>query len=102
MNITSLARADQMIPMSKARASLPSLVKKLDDIDFFVLVKKYQPKAALVGVNFLSKLLDKYYQWTRQQDFAEWEKISQSIPPYPENEIETDIKHAIKAVRRSA
>lgn len=91
-----------MIPMSKARASLPSLIKELDNMDFFVLVNKYQPEAALVNPHFLTKLISRYRQWQRQRDFDEWEKIQQSIPSYPEDEVEADIKHAIEAVRHAA
>lgn len=102
MNITSLARADQMIPMSKARTGLPSLVEKLDDVDFFVLVKKYQPKAALVNLNFLTKLIKRYHQWQREADFEELEKMMDSIPTFDSEEVERDIANAVKAVRHAA
>lgn len=101
MNITSLARADQLVPMSKARASLPSLVEKLGDIEFFVLVKKYQPKAALVDLKFLAKLLEKYKHWQRERDFAELEGLMNSMPTFDSDEIEKDILNAVKAVRYS-
>lgn len=91
-----------MIPMSKARAGLPSLVKKLDDTDFFVLVKKYQPQAALVDLKFFSKVLSKYRQWLRQRDFDEVEKMMDSLPTFDSEEVERDIANAVKAVRHAA
>lgn len=101
MNITNIARADQLIPISKARSSLSSLVEKIDEVDFLVLVKKYKPKAALVDLNFLGKLLDTYHQWKKQQDFSTLEKIRESIPTFKSGEAEKDIKNAIQAVRHS-
>ncbi len=38
--------------------------------------------------------------WMRQRDFAEWERISRSIPSYPADKVEEDIKYAVKAIRR--
>lgn len=101
MNITSLARADQLIPMSRARANLPSLVKELDKMDFFVLVKKYQPQAALVNPNFLTKLINRYREWQRQGDFDELEKMMDSLPAFDSEEVERDIADAVKAVRHA-
>lgn len=101
MNITSAIRADQLVPVSKARATLPTLIENVVDNGFFVLVKKYQPKAALIDLKFLEKLLTTYHQWRREQDFASLDKLRGSIPVYKTSEIEKDIKDAIKAVRKT-
>jgi hypothetical protein len=101
MNITNIARADQLIPISKARALLPSLVNDVAKSDFFVLVKKYKPKAALVHLDFLNKLLDVYYRWKRQQDFSTLNKIRESIPTYKSDEVEKNIKNAIADIRKT-
>ena len=101
MNITSTIRADQLVPVSKARATLPTLIDNVVDHGFFVLVKKYQPKAALIDLKFLGKLLTTYHQWHREQDFASLDKLRESIPVYKTSETEKDIKDAIKAVRKT-
>ena len=101
MNIQSQITADQLVPISKARATLPSLVEKVNEVDFFVLVNKYKPKAALVNILFLEKLLKVYKDWIRQKDLESMEKIWNSIPVYPEDEVEADIKYAIKQVRKN-
>ena len=98
MNITATIKVNQLIPISKARASLPTLVEDVTKSDFFVLVKKYQPKAALIDIKFLEKLLNTYQLWCREQDFASLEKLRQSIPVYKASEVEEDIKDAIRTV----
>lgn len=99
MNILSFIQADQFIPISKARSTLSSLIEDIGEKNFLVLVRKYKPKAALVDLSFLEKLLAVYQKWTRDQDFATLSQIKKSFPSYPEREIEKDISYAIKKVR---
>lgn len=102
MNITTTIRADQLVPISKARANLSTLVENVGDKGFFVLVRKYQPKAALIDLKFLEKLLTAYHHWCREQDFASLDKLRKSIPVYKSSEVEKDIKDAIRAVRKTS
>ena len=102
MNITSTVNIDQTIPISKARANLPSLVDRLADENYFVLVKKYKPKAALVDLTFLEKLLSIYQTWQRKNDFASLEEIRNSIPQYSESETKKDVSHALNQIRKKA
>lgn len=102
MNIASLVRVNQLVPISKARASLPTLVEEVSKKDFLVLVRKYKPKAALVNLDFLENLLRVYYQWRREQDFATLDKIRESVPTYKAGEVEEDIKNALTEIRRKS
>ena len=99
MNITSMSTADQMIPVSEARSNLSSLIKKVGESDYFVLVNKYKPKAALINIYYLEKLMKVYNDWKREQDFLFLDKMRESLPKFDEGIIENDIKEAIKAVR---
>lgn len=101
MNMIDLVRVNQLIPISKARASLSTLVEEVSQKDFFLLVKKYKPKAALVDLKFFDKLLEIYYRWKREQDFLSLEKIRTSIPVYKTGEVEKDIKDALKEIRKT-
>ena len=99
MNILSIIRADQFVPISKARSTLSSLIEDIGEKNFLVLVRKYKPKAALVDLSYFEKLLEVYQKWTREQDFATLSKIKKSIPAYSEREVEKDISYAIQKVR---
>lgn len=99
MNILSITKADQYIPISKARSVLSSLIDNIGDKNFLVFVKKYEPKAALVDLSFFEKLLEVYQRWTREQDFTALEKIKKSAPSYLEKEVEEDISNALKKIR---
>lgn len=101
MNITSIARAEQLIPISQARTNLPALIEAVSENDFFVLVKKYQPKAALVNLDFLEKLLDIYHNWRKQQDWAALDNLRDSLPTNNSSVIERDITHALQAIRKA-
>ncbi|MBM4402419.1 MAG: hypothetical protein FJ044_04200 [Candidatus Cloacimonetes bacterium] len=90
---------DQIIPISRARAELPSLAEKVSGKNFVVLVKKYKPKVALVDINFLSKMLTVYKNWQRAQDFKTLREIRNQIPAFPQKEVENDISAALKAAR---
>lgn len=100
MNITSYTKVNQLIPVSQARASLPSLLEEVSKKDFFVLVKKYKPKAVLADLRFFEKLIEVYEKWKRKQDFALLKEIRQSVPVYKSKEVEKDIKNALQAVRK--
>ena len=102
MKIINYTKANQLIPVSRARAILPTLIEKVEQENYFVIVKKYKPKAALVNLDFLSKLVSIYQQWKRKQDFTTLEEIRESIPSFKPQEVEKDIKNALKAVRKTA
>jgi hypothetical protein len=99
MNISSIARANQVIPVSKARATLPALIETVSKKDFYILAKKYKPKAALVDLAFLEKLLLVYNNWRVKQDFSKLDELRSSIPIYKSTEVERDIKNALANVR---
>lgn len=102
MNITTIARLDQLVPISKARSNLPTLVEEVTESKFFVLAKKYQPKAALIDLGFLEKLLEVYRAWQREQDFAELDKLRSSLPTYKLSQVEKDIVNTLHAIREAA
>ncbi len=99
MDILNITKADQFVPISKARAILSTLINDVEEKNFLVLVKKYKPQAALVDLSFFNKLLNIYERWMREQDFATIEKIKKSLPRYPQDEVEKDISYAIKKIR---
>ena len=100
MNITSISTADKLIPVSKARSNLSKLMEKLEKTDYFVLVNKYKPKAALVSLPYLEKLMKIYNDWSKKKDFDELDRIRREIPVIPEEEVERDIAYALKQVRK--
>lgn len=91
---------DKIVSVSQARSNLSQLLDKVRDKDFLVLSKRYKPKAALVDLDFLAKLIDIYRRWQRKQDFATLEEIRQSIPLYSEEEIQKDVARALKKIRK--
>lgn len=101
MNIDATIKANQLISISEARARLSSLVDEAAQKDFFVLLKKYQPKAAIINLSFLEKLLSVYQKWIREQEFIALDKIRNSIPDYKSSEIEQDIENAVRKVRKT-
>lgn len=102
MKLTSIINLDQTVPVSEARARLPKLIEKVKDVNFLVLVRKYQPKAALVDLSYFEKLITVYKEWEKYRSFSDLEKIRQKVPIYPEKEVEKDINYALKKVRRSS
>ena len=101
MKLTSIISLDQTVPVSEARATLPKLIEKVKNMNFLVLVKKYKPKAALVDLSFLEKLISVYREWEKYHSFSELDKIRQKVPLYPEKEVEKDISYALKKIRRN-
>ena len=90
---------DKIVSVSKARANLPRLLDEVENEEYFILSRRYEPKAALVDLEFLGKLMSVYEAWKRHQDFRTLEEICKSIPQYPTSEVEKDIAKALKAVR---
>jgi len=101
MKAIKLASADQVIPISKARANLSELVDKVKENDFFLISRKYDPRAALVDIEFMDKLLSVYQKWQRDQDLAATERIWKKVPRYPAEEVERDIEDVVKQIRTS-
>lgn len=91
---------DKIIPVSKARANFSDLLDKVKDEEYLILSKRYKPKAALVDLDFLGKLINVYRSWQRKQDFSTLEEIRESIPSYSEKEVKKDIAQALKNLRR--
>lgn len=91
---------DKIISVSQARSNLSHLLDEVKDKDFLVLSKRYKPKAALVDLDFLSKLMDVYRRWQKKEDFASLEKIRQKLPLYSEKEIQKDVARALKEIRK--
>lgn len=90
---------DKIISVSKARASLPHLLDEVENEEYLILSRRYKPEAALVDLEFLSRLISVYEAWKRHQDFKVLGEIRESIPQYPVSEVEKDIAEALKAVR---
>ena len=101
MKLTSITTIDQTVPISEARATLPKLIEKVKNMNFLVLVNKYQPKVALVDLSYFEKLISVYKEWEKYHNFFELEKIRQKVQLYPENEVEKDISYALKKIRRN-
>jgi prevent-host-death family protein len=102
MDVTSVTSIDQFIPISQARNSLSDLVSATAEKDYFVLAKKYKPVAAVMSISFFAKLLEIYQQWQKENDFRQWEKMTEKIPAYKTETVERDIANAIAAVRKNS
>lgn len=100
MKITQIASAEQVIPISKARARLADLVDQVKEKDFFLISRKYTPQVALVDIEFMSKLLSIYQKWQRQQDSKAMEELWEKVPEYSSREIEKDIRDTIREIRK--
>ena len=99
MNDSISVTLDRIISISQARANLPLLLKKVKKKNFFVLTRRNKPQAVLVDLKLLSKLMNVYQRWQREQDFTILENIRRSIPPYPEKEVQKDIAQVLKTLR---
>lgn len=90
---------DQIIPFSKARANLSSLIDKLGKKNYFVIAKKYTPAAALVDIKFLSRLLKAKYELEREASFQIFDEIRAQNKDKSLKEVEKDVTEAVRAVR---
>jgi len=92
---------DQVVPISTARSRLSQLVDQIQDEDFVVVSKKYQPQAALVSLAFFKQLLQIYQRWQREQDFQKLEVLRDKLPSRKPAQVQQDIAAALKTVRKS-
>lgn len=90
---------DQIVPFSKARANLSSLIEVVKRKKYVVISKKYQPTVALVNLDFLAKILKIYQDWQRYQAFEVVEQVRAKSLNRKPKEVERDIAEAIAAVR---
>lgn len=90
---------DQIIPFSKARANLSSLINMVKSKDYVIIAKKYQPEAALINLKFLEKLLRAWKEWERYEAFKVVDEVRAKNLDKTEKEVERDVAEAIAAVR---
>ena len=99
MDKTLQVSLDQIVPFSKARADLSSLLEKLAKKDYFVIAKKYQPKAAVVSIPYLTKLQRVYNEFRREKRFEKVLAVGlRNLDVSPE-QVEKDVAEAIRQVR---
>jgi len=61
----------KVVPVSEARAHLPSLLEKIKGKEYLILAKRYQPKAALVDLDYFNKLISIYQAMQKEPDFGD-------------------------------
>lgn len=88
---------DQIVSLSKARENLSALTEKVKEKNYFIVAKKYKPAAAIVDLNYLSKLMVAFKEFERERRFGEM--FLAAAETVPEKEVEKDIAEAIAAVR---
>lgn len=91
---------DQIVPFSKARANLSSLIDTLKKEEYVVITKKYQPKAALVRLEFLEKMFLAWERWKRAEAFRVVDEIRALNEDKDPEKVERDVQKAIDDFRQ--
>lgn len=91
---------DQIVPFSKARANLSSLINTLKRKEYVIITKKYRPEAALVNLEFLNRLFLAWEKWKKAEAFMVVDEIRALNEDKDSEEAERDIQEVIDDFRQ--